>query len=494
MTPLAASRPKALPPVSRMAFTRSTRCRGRSRSVSRVAGAPPRTSTPPVAGRSQRMTVQPVPASRLVSCPTRMPGMSVMSSCIAMMFLPLSFSCLFLCRLNHFFVERSEQVGKMPVIVSRQHPGILFEFWKHAVDLFRAVDHRLHRYADVWNGRLEFLPDAFARRQIGDDEAGDAGQDADGGAEVAAERLFKVEEDRPVVLAAQRLFDGFQRGLAFSRQASQHEDNAGSDAGDDLLKLALIEQQGEKLRQFQRIGADSRFVGERDNQIVLYGLVQPHVPGADAVNGAAGEISLFEVRFDQQRVIQTGAVEGSRAKVGFAQRGGREVRVYQIGLDEAGGCEVGLPEPRAGQVSTAEVGIGEVSETEIGLRELRVGQRRAPQGRAREISGAQVGSANIGLGQVRRTQVGLAQCHACQRRLAQVGFEIGILPAPRIPRVAALFEHTHMLSICHTLYYPAISVEIMRRVLASLYTILSEGAKFSVFLHLFTGISIINKV
>src|ERR1700676_5271110 len=82
MTPLAASNPKALPPASKMALTPSTRCMGRSKSVSRVAGAPPRTSTPPVAGVSHKITVQPVPAARLVSCPTRMPGMSVISSCI----------------------------------------------------------------------------------------------------------------------------------------------------------------------------------------------------------------------------------------------------------------------------------------------------------------------------------------------------------------------------------------------------------------------------
>src|SRR5579859_3924471 len=75
-----------------MACTSSTICMGRSRSVSRVAGAPPRTSTPPTAGASQRMTVQPVPASRLVSCPTRMPGMSVMSSCITLIHLLYLFS------------------------------------------------------------------------------------------------------------------------------------------------------------------------------------------------------------------------------------------------------------------------------------------------------------------------------------------------------------------------------------------------------------------
>src|SRR6266516_6687803 len=95
MTPPAASSPKALPPVRTMAWTFSTMCIGCSRSVSRVAGAPPRTSTPPTAGVSQRMTVQPVPASRLVSCPTRMPGMSVMSSC--MLLIP---TCALLCFLD----------------------------------------------------------------------------------------------------------------------------------------------------------------------------------------------------------------------------------------------------------------------------------------------------------------------------------------------------------------------------------------------------------
>lgn len=60
MTPVAASRPKALPPASITACTFSTMLTGLSRSVSRVPGAAPRTSTPPVAPASAMMTVQPV--------------------------------------------------------------------------------------------------------------------------------------------------------------------------------------------------------------------------------------------------------------------------------------------------------------------------------------------------------------------------------------------------------------------------------------------------
>src|SRR5579859_4190747 len=80
VTPAAASSPKALPPVSRMACTSCIMQSGSSRLVSRVAGAPPRTSTAPTAGATQRTTVQPVAASRSLSWPTRMPGTSQMSS------------------------------------------------------------------------------------------------------------------------------------------------------------------------------------------------------------------------------------------------------------------------------------------------------------------------------------------------------------------------------------------------------------------------------
>ena len=58
--PCAASRPKALPPESTMALTFCTWLTGSSRSVSRVPGAPPRTSTLATAPVSVRMTVQPV--------------------------------------------------------------------------------------------------------------------------------------------------------------------------------------------------------------------------------------------------------------------------------------------------------------------------------------------------------------------------------------------------------------------------------------------------
>ena len=70
MTPVAASSPKALPPVSSTACTRSTSPPGRSRSVSRVPGAPPRTSADATAPSGQRTTVQPVAACWSVQWPT----------------------------------------------------------------------------------------------------------------------------------------------------------------------------------------------------------------------------------------------------------------------------------------------------------------------------------------------------------------------------------------------------------------------------------------
>src|SRR5690606_12476312 len=79
MTPAAAARPKALPPVSRMAWIRSTRESGRSKSVSRVPGAGPRTSTQataPSGGNST--TVQPVIPTGSPAWPTCTPGTWVM--------------------------------------------------------------------------------------------------------------------------------------------------------------------------------------------------------------------------------------------------------------------------------------------------------------------------------------------------------------------------------------------------------------------------------
>ena len=49
MTPSAAASPKAEPPARQIALIRSTRAVGRRRSVSRVPGAEPRTSTPATA-------------------------------------------------------------------------------------------------------------------------------------------------------------------------------------------------------------------------------------------------------------------------------------------------------------------------------------------------------------------------------------------------------------------------------------------------------------
>ena len=73
MTPSAAARPNALPPVSRMACARSAVMPGRSSSVPRVPGAPPRTSTPGTAPPGTSTTVQPVRPAVSVQCPTDTP-------------------------------------------------------------------------------------------------------------------------------------------------------------------------------------------------------------------------------------------------------------------------------------------------------------------------------------------------------------------------------------------------------------------------------------
>ena len=66
ITPSAASRPKALPPLIVTAFIACTIFSGLKRSVSLVAGPPPLTSTPAAAPFSHIITVQPVPFS--ISC------------------------------------------------------------------------------------------------------------------------------------------------------------------------------------------------------------------------------------------------------------------------------------------------------------------------------------------------------------------------------------------------------------------------------------------
>src|SRR5215204_3902845 len=77
-TPSAAASPNALPPVRRRACVPRTAPMGPRRSVSRVPGEEPRTSTPTTApsGFSKRTAVQPVVASSSVAWPTRTPGTS----------------------------------------------------------------------------------------------------------------------------------------------------------------------------------------------------------------------------------------------------------------------------------------------------------------------------------------------------------------------------------------------------------------------------------
>ncbi len=62
-TPSAAARPYTDPPDKTIAWTLSTRFSGSSKSVSRVPGAAPRTSTPATAPSAQIITVTPLAAS-----------------------------------------------------------------------------------------------------------------------------------------------------------------------------------------------------------------------------------------------------------------------------------------------------------------------------------------------------------------------------------------------------------------------------------------------
>src|SRR5262245_15352895 len=79
MTPDAVSRPNALPPERTTAWICLTVLTGSSRSVSRVPGAAPRTSTPATAPSSVIMTVQPVGLRESVKWPTLIPATSVIA-------------------------------------------------------------------------------------------------------------------------------------------------------------------------------------------------------------------------------------------------------------------------------------------------------------------------------------------------------------------------------------------------------------------------------
>ena len=76
MTPVLAASPKALPPERTTACTASIMFSGLSRSVSRVAGPPPRTATPQTAPSGAMATVHPVAVRRSWACPQRKAGRS----------------------------------------------------------------------------------------------------------------------------------------------------------------------------------------------------------------------------------------------------------------------------------------------------------------------------------------------------------------------------------------------------------------------------------
>src|SRR5712691_4659840 len=80
MTPQMVSRPKALPPASTTPSMVATKCRASRNSRPWTPAARPRISTPPTAGRSTRMAVQPVRPAASVTWPTRTPGITARPS------------------------------------------------------------------------------------------------------------------------------------------------------------------------------------------------------------------------------------------------------------------------------------------------------------------------------------------------------------------------------------------------------------------------------
>jgi hypothetical protein len=71
ITPPADARPNALPPAKTSPWISETRLPGVKTPVSRVPGAPPRTSTAAVVPAGGKMTVQPVRPTESVQCPIR---------------------------------------------------------------------------------------------------------------------------------------------------------------------------------------------------------------------------------------------------------------------------------------------------------------------------------------------------------------------------------------------------------------------------------------
>ena len=95
MTPVEALRPKALPPLSRMAWMPDAAAMGLRSSDSRLAGPPPRTSTAQGALSGNTKTVQPVPPWRSWALPRRNPFVRAMANISISFMMTLPFISFF---------------------------------------------------------------------------------------------------------------------------------------------------------------------------------------------------------------------------------------------------------------------------------------------------------------------------------------------------------------------------------------------------------------
>ena len=111
-------------------------------------------------------------------------------------------------------------------------------------------------------------------------------------------RPLEVEQHRQVVALAQFLAEGIEDGFALRREAAEDQHHLGGDGVDHVADPLVVEQQVDELGHLEVVDGDLGLVLPGDDQVGLPCSLQVEVPGGYAVNAAAREIGIAQVRMD----------------------------------------------------------------------------------------------------------------------------------------------------------------------------------------------------
>src|SRR4029077_7840019 len=117
--------------------------------------------------------------------------------------------------------------------------------------------------------RFQFLRNAARVSEVGDDEAGHAGEQRDCLSNISVFRHVEIEQDWQVIVLSKLLSEVVEDGFTFLRKAAQDQHPFRGNRVNDVANFFVVEQQVDELSNFDVVYSDSGFSWRSNDQIFL---------------------------------------------------------------------------------------------------------------------------------------------------------------------------------------------------------------------------------